>query len=293
MKVLITGAGGMVGRLLAEHCRAQGDEVAAFDHAGLDITDERAVREAFAAARPDAAFNCAAWTDVDGCELDPQRAFLVNSQGVEILATAGRLAGARFVTVSTDYVFDGRLENHFYTQRDDPHPLSAYGASKLEGERRAQAATARTIVVRSGWIFGPGGKNFLALALESARRGECMKAISDSYGTPTYAADLAARLRELSKLDLPGIYHVVNSGEGTSYEGFARAAAEAAGVGGAKIEGILSDSLKRPAPRPRNSRLRCLLSEAVGLAPLRDWRHALSEFAALTAGAPAGGAHAP
>jgi dTDP-4-dehydrorhamnose reductase len=293
MKVLITGAGGMVGRLLAEHCRALGDEVSAFDHAGLDITDERAVRDRFKGLRPDAAFNCAAWTDVDGCELDPQRAFLVNSQGVEILATASRLAGASFVTVSTDYVFDGRLENHFYTQRDDPHPLSAYGASKLEGERRAQAASARTIIVRSGWIFGPGGKNFLARAVERARRGEHLKAISDSYGTPTYAADLAARLRELAGLDLPGVYHVVNAGEGTSFEGFARAAADAAGATDAEIEGVTTDSLKRLAPRPRNSRLRCLLSEAVGLAPLRDWRGALAEFAALTAGEAAGGAHAP
>jgi dTDP-4-dehydrorhamnose reductase len=293
MKVLITGAGGMVGRLLAEHCRALGDEVVAFDHAGLDIADERAVRDAFARARPEAAINCAAWTDVDACELDPQRAFLVNSQGVEMLATASRLAGAAFVTVSTDYVFDGRREDHFYTQRDDPHPLSAYGASKLEGERRAQAASARTTLVRSGWIFGPGGKNFLATAVERARRGERLKAISDSYGTPTYAADLAARLRELAALDLPGVYHVVNSGEGTSFEGFARAAAEAAGAGGLEIEGVLTDSLKRPAPRPRNSRLRCLFSEAIGLAPLRDWREALAEFAALKAGAPAGGAHAP
>ena len=292
MKVLITGAGGMVGGLLAAHCRALGDEVEAFDHSGLDITDERAVRDAFKSFRPDAALNCAAWTDVDGCELDPQRAFLVNSQGVEMLATASRLAGASFVTVSTDYVFDGRRENYFYTQRDDPHPLSAYGASKLEGERRAQAASARTSVVRSGWIFGPGGRNFLATVVERARRGEPLKAISDSYGTPTYAPDLAARLRELAALDLPGVYHVVNAGEGTSFEGFARAAAEAAGARGVEIESVLTDSLRRPAPRPRNSRLRCLLSEGLGLAPLRDWRDALAEFAAPAAAAPAADARA-
>src|SRR5919107_2147863 len=236
MRVLITGAAGMVGRALAEHCRARGDNFFAFDRAGLDGTDERAARATFSRLRPDAAVNCAAWTDVDGCELDPQRAFLINSQGVESLATASRLAGASFVTVSSDYVFDGRRENYFYTQRDDPHPLSAYGASKLEGERRAPAASARTIVVRSGWIFGPGGGNFLAPAVERARAGERLKAISDSYGTPTYAADLAARLRELAVLDLPGVYHVVNSGEGTSYEGFARAAAAAAGAHDARVE---------------------------------------------------------
>src|ERR1043166_7917645 len=168
MKVLITGAGGMVGRALTEHCRARGDEVAVFDHPGLDIADERAVREAFSLARPDAAINCAAWTDVDGCELDPQRAFLVNSKGVEILATASRAAGAVFVTISTDYVFDGRKAEGFYTQRADPHPLSAYGASKLEGERRAQMGSARTVVVRMGWLFGQGGKNLLEDAVPCA-----------------------------------------------------------------------------------------------------------------------------
>lgn len=281
MKVLITGAGGMVGGVLAGHCRGLGDDVLAFDREGLDITDERATREAFGRLRPEAVINCAAWTDVDACELDPQRAFLVNSQGVETMATAARLAGASFVTVSTDYVFDGRKAEGFYTQRDDPHPASAYGAAKLEGERRAQVASARTSVVRTGLVFGPGGRNFLSTVVERARRGERLKAISDSYGTPTYAPDLAARLRELAELDLPGVYHVVNSGEGTSYEGFARAAAEAAGVREAEVEPVLMDSLKRPAPRPRNSRLRCLVSEAVGLRPLRDWREALGEFAGI------------
>ncbi|MBC7932705.1 MAG: dTDP-4-dehydrorhamnose reductase [Rubrivivax sp.] len=279
MKVFIAGAGGMLGHVLVEHCKARGDEIFAHDRGGLDITDERAVRETFAHARPDAVINCAAWTDVDACELDPQRAFLVNSQGVEALATASRLVGASFVTVSTDYVFDGRKPEGFYTQRDDPHPLSAYGAAKLEGERRAQTASARTSIVRAGWIFGPGGKNFLATVVGRARKGERLKAITDSYGMPTYAPDLAVRLRELAELDLPGVYHVVNSGEGASFEGFARAAAEAAGVTGIEIESISMDSLKRPAPRPRNSRMRCLLSEAIGLAPLRDWRDALKEFA--------------
>jgi dTDP-4-dehydrorhamnose reductase len=278
MRVIITGAAGLVGSALTEHCRARGDDELAFDREGLDITDERAVRETFGRLRPDAAVNCAAWTDVDGCELDPQRAFLVNSQGVEALATAARLVSASFVTVSTDYVFDGRREGHFYTQRDDPHPLSAYGAAKLEGERRAQAATARTSIVRTGWVFGAGGRNFLATVVERARRAEPLRAISDSYGTPTYAPDLAARLRELAELDLPGIYHDVNAGEGASYESFAREAVAAAGLQDARIESIQTDSLQRPAPRPRNSRLRCLLTEALGLRPLRDWREALAEY---------------
>ena len=278
MKVLITGAGGMLGRVVAEHCRAAGDEVAAYDRAGLDITDFGAVRETFARERPGAVVNCAACTDVDGCELDPQRAFLVNSQGVEMLAAAARGVSASLVTVSTDYVFDGR-RGGFYTQRDDPHPLSAYGAAKLEGERRAQAALARTTVVRTGWVFGPGGTNFLAAVVERARRGERLKAITDAYGTPTYAPDLAARLRELAEMDLPGVYHVVNAGEGASYHGFARAALGAAGLGHVEVEPVSNEDLRRPAPRPANSRLRCLLQPAIGLPPLRDWREALAEFA--------------
>lgn len=281
MRVLITGAGGMVGRALVEHCRGRGDEVSAHDRASLDITDDRAVAEAFARARPEAVFNCAAWTDVDGCELDPQHAFQVNARAVEILATQSRLVGSSFVTISTDYVFDGSKEG-FYTQRDDPHPASVYGAAKLEGERRAQLASARTVVVRTGWIFGPGGRNFLATVVARARRGERLKAISDAYGTPTYAPDLAARLRELAEMDLPGVYHVVNGGEGTSFEGFARAAVEITGASEVEIESVSMSSLDRPAPRPRNSRLRCLLSEAIGLAPLRDWRAALGDFAAST-----------
>jgi dTDP-4-dehydrorhamnose reductase len=268
----------MVGRALVAHTEARGDEVRAHERRSLDITNADAVREAFESARPDAVVNCAAWTDVDGCELNPERALSINAEAVEILATHSRLVGASFVTISTDYVFDGSKEG-FYTQRDDPEPQSAYGIAKLQGERRAQRASARTVVVRTGWIFGVGGKNFLATAVERARRGEHLKAIADAYGTPTYAPHLAARLRELAARDLPGTYHVVGGGEGASFLEFAREAVRVAGVEGVEVEGVRMDSLQRPAPRPRNSRLRCLLSEAIGLAPLPDWREALREFA--------------
>ncbi len=278
MRVAVIGAGGMLGRTLVHLCRNLGDEVAAFDRQALDITDERTVAHALDGARPDAVINCAAWTDVDGCELDPQRAYEVNARGVELLASASRRADAGFVTVSTDYVFDGAKEG-YYTQRDDPHPASAYGKSKLQGERLAQAASARTVVVRTGWIYGERGRNFLATVIERARRGERLKAISDAYGTPTYAADLAARLRELAERDLPGIYHVVNAGEGTTFAGFAREALRVSGIE-AEVEEVSMDALRRPAPRPRNSRLRCLLSEAIGLAPMPEWRDALGRFAA-------------
>jgi dTDP-4-dehydrorhamnose reductase len=268
----------MVGRALARHCAAQGDEVAAHDRSTLDITDAAAVHALVEEARPEVVINCAAWTDVDGCELNPERALAVNALAVEQLALAARGAGAGFVTISTDYVFAGDRAG-FYTQRDEPEPQSAYGLSKLKGEWLARVALARTTVARTGWVFGAGGKNFLATAFERARRGEHLTAINDAYGTPTYAPHLAARLRELAALDLPGVYHVVGSGDGTSFAGFARAALELAGATGATVAEVSMDSLRRPAPRPRNSRLRCLLSERIGLAPLPEWQTALREFA--------------
>lgn len=278
MRVLVTGAKGMVGRAVVKYCTAQDDEVFAHDHASLDIAKANEVAAAFERERPDVIINCAAWTDVDGCEADPERAFDANTRGPQILATCARRTGAQLVTISTDYVFDGDKEG-FYTQRDDPNPRSVYGRAKLEGEREAQAASARTIVVRTGWIFGEGGRNFLSRVVELGLRNERLKAISDAWGTPTYAPDLAHRLRQLAELDLPGVYHVVNSGDGASYEEFAREALAAAGCAGAIIESVLMDSLERPAPRPRNSRLRCLLSEALGLERLPEWRLALKEFA--------------
>ncbi len=267
----------MVGRALVEHCRAQGDEVFAYDHESLDIADAGAAEGVIAERRPDAVINCAAWTNVDGCEGDPQKTELVNALGPENLARASRSVDAVFVTISTDYVFDGSKEG-FYTQRDNPRPISVYGRFKLEGERRSQVAHARTIVVRSGYIFGLGGKNFLSTLVTRARNGEKLTAIHDCYGTPTYGRDLATRLRELALKDLPGIYHVVNSGEGASFETFAREALKVADCPGEAIETVSMDSLRRPAPRPRNTRLDCLLSPAIGLPPLRSWQEAVVEF---------------
>jgi dTDP-4-dehydrorhamnose reductase len=269
----------MVGQAVIEHCARLNDEVFAHDHLSLDIEDEPQVRAIFERERPDVVINCAAWTNVDKCELNPERTFMVNARGPEILASESRSISASLITISTDYVFDGEKIG-FYTQRDQPNPRSVYASAKLEGERRAQAASARTIVVRTGWVFGPQGRNFLSRVVELAERGERLKAISDAYGTPTYAQDLAARLRHLAEIDLPGIYHVVNSGDGASYEEFAREALVAGGLDASILESVKMDSLDRPAPRPRNSRLRCLLSEAIGLPPLPEWRTALRGFVA-------------
>jgi dTDP-4-dehydrorhamnose reductase len=274
----------MVGRALVSHSRAQGDDVVAFDHKSLDITDEANVNAAVERECPHLLINCAAWTDVDGSEGDPARAQRANAYGPELLATACRKIGAQLITISTDYVFDGEKDG-FYTQRDQPNPQSVYGASKLEGERRAQIVWANTIVIRSGYIFGQGGTNFLSTLVAKARRAENLRAIGDSFGTPTYAPDLARRIYQLAQIDLPGIYHVVNAGEGTSFEGFARYALDAAGLNDNLVKGVRLADLKLPAARPRNSRLQCLVSQALRLEPLQPWQNAVRQFVAADSAA--------
>ena len=277
MKILITGVGGLVGRALQQYCLAQGDEVFGYKREELDITELDLVEDQVQQHKPDAVINCAAWTDVDGCETNHEKAYAVNAFGPENLARASREAGAVFVTISTDYVFDGTKRSP-YTQRDTPHPISVYGQSKLDGERRVQTEYARTVIVRTGFIFGLGGRNFLSRVVDLARNNQSMFAISDATGTPTYARDLAARLREFAVLDLPGVFHVVNAGDGATYEQFSRAALTLAGLDDRVLKVISMESLKRPAPRPADSRLACLLSKAIGLTELPPWEDALRRF---------------
>jgi dTDP-4-dehydrorhamnose reductase len=273
----VTGAGGMVGRAVVGYCRLSDDLVFAYDHRNLDIGDLERVTQTVKIDKPDVIINCAAWTDVDGCERDKEKAFEANAYGPENLAIVGQALDANLVTISTDYVFDGTKPG-FYTQHDQPNPQSVYGKSKLEGEQRAVGADPRTVVVRSGFIFGPDGNNFLSTIVQRAQRGEQIKAICDAFGTPTYALDLAPRLRELAAGKFSGVFHVTNEGDGVSYEEFAREVLRLAGCVDVEVEGVLMDSLKRPAPRPKNSRLRCLYSEGLGLAPLPDWRDSLTDF---------------
>jgi dTDP-4-dehydrorhamnose reductase len=268
----------MVGKAVTQICEEAGDRVSALDRQHLDITDFQQTRQALESLRPDAVINCAAWTDVDGCERDRVKARQVNAIGPENLARAAEQVNAGLVTISTDYVFDG-LKDGFYSQQDTPNPESVYAQAKLEGEKRAQLANTRCMVVRTGFIFGKSGRNFLSTVIDRARNGERVKAIRDSWGTPTYAVDLAVQLRNLALLNRPGVYHIVNSGKGASYEEFTRVVLEAAGLGDAEVEAISVESLRRPAPRPRNSRLRCLISLEAGLPPMRSWQVAVRDFA--------------
>src|SRR2546423_2793399 len=290
MKVIVTGAAGMVGRALVLHCLSRGAHVSGFDHAALDITDDSSIESALDRERPDVLFNCAAWTDVDGCERDPNHARLANARGPELLAAACRQQNSLLITISTDYVFDGEKDG-FYTQRDQPNPTSVYGLTKLAGERAAQDQWSRTIVVRSGYLFGTGGTNFLATCVDRLRRGEKLRVINDMFGTPTYANHLAARLFDLAEKDVPGIYHVANSGDGASFAQFANEAAQKANLDTSLLTEVTVNSLDLPAPRPRNSRLRCLFSETIGLEPLPHWHEALAEFIETSLGQLSGAAN--
>ena len=264
----------MVARAMISLCSRTGDEPIGFTRQELDIADAAAVLDRLEEIRPDALINCAAYTNVDGAEGDPEASERANATGPENLAVACRKVDCKFVTISTDYVFDG-TKSGFYTQRDTPNPISVYGRTKLDGEIRARNAYARTVVVRSGWIYGAGGTNFLSVVDRLLADGKPIKAIADAYGTPTFADDLAARLRELADLDLPGIYHVTNEGDGASYFGFAEKVCEIAGMDKDLVQRISNDDLKRPAPRPVSSKLACLFSERLGLAPMRKWDEAL------------------
>jgi len=277
MKILITGANGMVARATINHCQSIGDTVAAFTRENLDIANREQVFDVFEREQPEAVINCAAYTNVDGAETNQELCYSANAFGVENLALAAKKINAAFVTISTDYIFDGEKKD-FYTQRDEPNPQSVYGKSKLAGEHLARSAYARSIIVRSGWIYGAHGTNFLSVMHELLAEGKRIKAISDAYGTPTFAADLARRLRELAELDLPAIYHVTNSGAGASYEEFARKVCDIKGFDKNLPETVSNDTLKRPAPRPKSSKLACLFSARFGLAPLPDWETALEEF---------------
>lgn len=267
----------MVARAAIDYYQSIGDEVSPFTRQTLDIADRKQVFEILEETKPDVIINCAAYTDVDESQTNVEQCYDVNAAGVENLALAAKRIDCGFITISTDYVFDG-AKSGFYTQRDTPEPVSVYGRAKLAGEILARNAYARSIIVRSGWIYGAGGTNFLCVVHRLLGEGKTVRVISDAYGTPTYAKDLVRRLREIARLDLPCIFHVTNSGAGASYESFARKICELKGFDANLLESVSADTLKRPAPRPQSSKLACLFSDRLGLPPLQSWEKALEEF---------------
>jgi dTDP-4-dehydrorhamnose reductase len=275
-RALIAGGQGLLARCLRAQLSASGWQVLAPSHAELDITNEGEILRAVASFKPDFVINCASTGDVDRCEREPAWAFAVNELGPRLLARACTKTSAEMFHTSTDYVFDGSKQG-FYTQEDEPRPQSVYGKSKLAGEIAVGEEAERFYILRTSWLFGVGGKNFGSRVFDYARVSPRLKGVTDQTSIPTYAPDLARRIEEIIALRAHGLYHGTNSGVGTWYE-FAKQALELAGLSDVEIEPVTRVELNRQAPRPANSAMRCLLSEKLGLAPLRHWRDALVEF---------------
>jgi dTDP-4-dehydrorhamnose reductase len=230
-----------------------------------------------ASAHPEAVVHCAAWTDVDGCEREPERAFEHNAQGTENVAAAAAEVGAELTYISTDYVFDG-TKGEPYSELDDPRPLNVYGASKLAGEEAVRRLVPRSYIIRSAWLFGAGGENFVAAILKAAADQDEIRVVGDQYGSPTYTKDLAQAMADLvlSGRLSPGTYHLVNSGV-CSWADLARHALSAAGSG-TKVVPIPSAEWPSPTQRPQYSALRSHWLDVQGLPGLREWRAAVESY---------------
>jgi len=281
MKIIITGAGGLVGGACARRF-ARSHQVLALRHADLDVTDGEAVRRRILSEMPQLVINCAV-LGVDECERDPESARAINVEAPRALACAAAETRAEFLHFSSNYVFGGDDAREFYTTDDEPRPVNVYGRTKLAGERAAREANARSYVVRTSWVFGAGKASSLSTAHRELLAGRSMRAITDTRASVTYVEDLARRVEEILGRRRHGTYQVVNSGVCT-YKDFAEEAARLVGLSDAEaarlIEPITEAEMNRAAPRPRNTPMRCLLSEELGLAPLRDWRAALADYVA-------------
>ncbi len=311
MRVLVTGAAGQLGRDLVDALSGAvpsgglagapstgrlGEraavEVVATDFAGLDavptdirvpldITDRTAVRSVMEAYRPDIVIHGAAWTAVDACESDPDRAFAVNALGTRHMAEGARHHGAHLVYISTDYVFDG-TSSRPYLEWDAPHPLSVYGRSKWGGEQEVGPGAT---IVRTSWVSGAHGSNMVGTVLRLAAAGAGpLRFVDDQHGSPTFTADLAGAVTVLATERLPGLFHVTNQGVTTWYE-FARAVLSARGDDPSRVEPITTADLDppRPAPRPANSVLDNAALRLSGLPLLPDWHDALARLVPVLA----------
>jgi len=267
MRVLVTGSAGQLGAELVAHCESTGDDVIAADRSTLDVGERSAVHGAISMLRPDVVVNTAAWTAVDACESDVDRAYRVNALGPRWLRESCADAGAHLVHISTDYVFDGTADRA-YREWDEPNPASVYGASKLAGEREVGPDAT---VIRTSWVCGAYGNNMVKTILRLLERHTSLSFVDDQRGCPTFTADLAPMVRRLAVERRSGVHHVTNQGDVSWYE-FVREVVAEAGHDPAMVEPITTADLDppRPAPRPANS---VLDNAALRLADIALLRH--------------------
>jgi dTDP-4-dehydrorhamnose reductase len=272
MRILVTGADGQLGTELMRALAPHGDLIPS-TQADMDVTDRRCA-EFVAALQPEWVIHTAAATDVDACEREPERAMAVNAEGTRRVAEGCRRVGAALVYLSTDYVFDGRKGSP-YAECDLPAPLNAYGRSKLEGEQATREVAPRWTIVRTAWLYGVHGKNFVKTILGKAAAGKSLRVVDDQVGSPTYAGDVADAVALLISRGRTGMYHVTNTGTCSWYE-FAREILRLVGLDAIPVTPITSTELDRPARRPAYSALENAAWQATGFPPLRPWREALA-----------------
>ncbi|MEJ8672377.1 MULTISPECIES: dTDP-4-dehydrorhamnose reductase [unclassified Streptomyces] len=279
MRWLVTGAGGMLGRDLVEELRTRDEQVTGLDRPALDITAPDAVDRALAAHHPDVVVNCAAYTAVDDAEQDEESALRVNGDGPRILARACVAYEARLIQVSTDYVFAGDARTP-YAEDAAPDPRTAYGRTKLAGERAVlDELPDASAVVRAAWLYGVHGRSFVRTMTELEARRDTVDVVDDQRGQPTWSADVAATIADLGPRvgrDMTGVLHATNSGEASWYD-LAREVFRLLGADPDRVRPVTSEAFARPAPRPAYSVLAHGRRQRLGLARARDWRTALHE----------------
>ena len=273
---LVTGAAGQLGTDVCAVLRMYGEPLVAADRGVLDITDPESVQSVLDEARPDIVVNCAAYTRVDDAEADEETAFCVNADGPDLLARWCYDNNARLVHVSTDYVFDGTATEP-YPEDTPVAPASAYGRSKAAGERAVLTSGAHAWIVRTAWVYGAEGPNFVKTMARLSRTHETVRVVDDQIGAPTWSLHLARGLVALGASDAaPGIYHCTNTGE-ASWFVFTRAIFAEMGLDPARVEPTTTDAFPRPAPRPAYSVLSHAKWDAAGLPVMPHWRDALHE----------------
>jgi len=276
MRILVTGARGLVGGPLVRRIAVDGHDVEALDLPELDVRDAGACRDAVLTLGAERVVHLAAWTDVDGAEKDPKGAAAVNSDGARNVAVACAAADVPMLYVSTDYVFDGAKSAPF-REDDAVNPLSVYGKTKLEGERHVRENAPKWWIVRCQSIYGAGKKSFVDAVIARAASGAPMTVVSDQRVSPSWCEDVAEAIAAALAKAPHGVYHVSNSGSCTWFE-CARAALDLSGLAHVPIEPITAAKLARPATRPTNSVFDCSkFAAATGLAP-RPWRDALTAY---------------
>lgn len=280
MRVLVTGASGQLGKDVVALFQQKGHQVMGCSHSELDITNLEQCQQVINGFQPDSIIHCAAYTAVDAAETDIDGAYKVNAAGTRNVAVAAEKAGAKMVYISTDYVFNGRSSVP-YQEYDNTDPQSIYGKSKRAGEVLTQSLSSRYFIVRTSWVYGLHGNNFVKTMLRLGQEKPQLQVVHDQKGSPTYTVDLARFLEELVQTEKYGVYHASNSGDCTWFE-FTQAIFEEAKELGfmikAQVEPCTTEQFPRPAPRPANSVIDHLSIRTNGLTDLRPWREGLVDF---------------